>query len=49
MKDLNKAQLADVAGGDVRLGSTYQYTGDPADRDLSDLSLEELMQVEVAP
>jgi hypothetical protein len=36
MKELNATQVNEVAGGDINLGTLYQYTGDPADRNVSE-------------
>lgn len=36
MQELTQMELIEVSGGDVRLGTMYQYTGEPSDRNFSE-------------
>ena len=36
MQELTQMEVMEVSGGDRRLGTLYQYTGDPSDRNFGE-------------
>lgn len=38
MQELNMMEVEQVSGGDRNLGTLYQYTGNPADRNASEIA-----------